>query len=112
MRLQIVGERTLLLTAASRPRAGNLAAWPREIPDDSGTHAVMVNHLAGQPAHTLLVRTALPGGYHLLVGRDLGLYLPLERKFAFGLTAAVTFLFVVGVAGALLIRRQLLSRGW
>jgi signal transduction histidine kinase len=111
MRLQIVGERTLLLTdAAYRPLAGNLAAWPREIPDDSGTHAVMVNHLAGQPAHTLLVRTALPGGYHLLVGRDLGLYLPLERKFAFGLTAAVTFLFLVGVAGAILIRRQVLAR--
>jgi signal transduction histidine kinase len=111
MHLQIVGERTLLLTdAAYRPLAGNLAAWPREIPDDSGTHAVMVDTLAGQPTHTLLVRTALPGGYHLLVGRDLGLFLPLERQFAFGLTAAVTFLFVVGVAGTILIRRQLLAR--
>lgn len=111
LRLQIVGERTLLLTdAAYRPLAGNLAAWPREIADDSGTHAVMVEHLAGQPTHTLLVRAALPGGYHLLVGRDLGFYLPLERQFAFGLTAAVTFLFVVGVAGAILIRRQLLAR--
>jgi hypothetical protein len=111
LRLQIVGERTLLLTdPAYRPLAGNLAAWPREIPDDPGTHAVMVDHLAGQPTHTLLVRTTLPGGYHLLVGRDLGLFLPLERQFAFGLTAAVTFLFVVGVAGAILIRRQLLAR--
>lgn len=111
LRLQIVGERTLLLTdAAYRPLAGNLAAWPREIADDAGTHAVMVEHLAGQPTHTLLVRAALPGGYHLLVGRDLGFYLPLERQFAFGLTAAVTFLFVVGVAGAILIRRQLLAR--
>jgi signal transduction histidine kinase len=111
LRLQIVGERTLLLTDADyRPLAGNLAAWPRELPDGSGQHAVMVDQLAGQPAHTLLVRTTLPGGYHLLVGRDLGFYLPLERKFAWGLTAAVTFLFVVGVAGAMLIRRQLLTR--
>jgi signal transduction histidine kinase len=111
LRLQIVGERTLLLTdPAYRPLAGNLAAWPREIPDDAGTHAIMVDHLAGQPTHTLLVRTALPGGYHLLVGRDLGLFLPLERQFAFGLTVAVTFLFVVGVAGAILIRRQVLAR--
>jgi signal transduction histidine kinase len=111
LRLQIVGERTLLLTdPAYRPLAGNLAAWPREMPDDAGTHAVMVDRLAGQPTHTLLVRTTLPGGYHLLVGRDLGLFLPLERQFAFGLTAAVTFLFVVGVAGAVLIRRQLLTR--
>jgi signal transduction histidine kinase len=111
LRLHIVGERTLLLTDADyRPLAGNLAAWPREIPDGSGQHAVMVDQLAGQPAHTLLLRTTLPGGYHLLVGRDLGFYLPLERKFAWGLTAAVTFLFVVGVAGAILIRRQLLAR--
>jgi hypothetical protein len=111
LRLQIVGERTLLLTdAAYRPLAGNLAAWPRELPDGAGSHAVMVDQLAGQPVHTLLLRTTLPGGYHLLVGRDLGFYLPLERKFAWGLTAAVTFLFVVGVAGAILIRRQLLAR--
>jgi signal transduction histidine kinase len=111
LRLHIVGERTLLLTdPAYRPLAGNLAAWPREIADDAGTHAIMVDHLAGQPTHTLLVRTTLPGGYHLLVGRDLGLFLPIERQFAFGLTAAVTFLFVVGVAGAILIRRQVLAR--
>jgi hypothetical protein len=111
LRLQIVGERTLLLTDADyRPLAGNLAAWPRELPDGPGAHAVMVDQLAGQPAHTLLLRETLPGGYHLLVGRNLGFYLPLERKFAWGLTAAVTFLFVVGVAGAILIRRQLLAR--
>ena len=62
--------------------------------------------------HTLLLRTTLAGGYHLLVGRDLGFYLPLERKFAWGLTAAVSFLFVVGVAGALLIRRQQVHQGY
>jgi signal transduction histidine kinase len=111
LRLHIVGERTLLLTDADyRPLAGNLAAWPRELPEGSGAHAVMVDHLAGQPVHTLLLRETLPGGYHLLVGRDLGFYLPLERQFAWGLTAAVTFLFVVGVAGAILIRRQVLAR--
>jgi signal transduction histidine kinase len=111
LRLQIVGERTLLLTGPDyQPVAGNLAAWPREVPDGVGARTAMVVHLGGQPAHTLLVRETLPGGYHLLVGRDLGFYQPLERQFAWGLTAAVTFLFVVGVAGALLIRRQLLAR--
>jgi signal transduction histidine kinase len=44
------------------------------------------------------------------VGRDLALFLPLERRFTTGLMAAVLFLFVVGVAGAILIRRQLLAR--
>src|SRR5580658_7794170 len=108
--MQIAGERTLLLTDnAYRPLAGNLAAWPRDIPDQPGMHAVMAD-IAGQPTHTLLVRTTLPGGYHLLVGRDLALFLPLERRFTSGLLAAVLFLFVVGVAGAILIRRQLLAR--
>ncbi|HSY45658.1 MAG TPA: ATP-binding protein [Steroidobacteraceae bacterium] len=109
--MQIAGERTLLLTdSAYRPLAGNLAAWPQGLPDTPGAHAVMVDDLAGQHTHTLLVRRALPGGYHLLVGRDLSLFLPLERRFAWGLTAAVTFLFVVGVAGAILMRRELLVR--
>ena len=108
--MQIAGERTLLLTdSAYRPLAGNLKAWPQNIPDKPGTQAVMAD-LAGQPTHTLLVRATLPGGYHLLVGRDLALFLPLERRFTFGLIAAVMFLFLVGVAGAILIRRELLAR--
>jgi len=108
--MQIAGDRTLLLTdSAYRPLAGNLKAWPQDVPEKPGTQAVMAD-LAGQPTHTLLVRTTLPGGYHLLVGRDLALFLPLERRFTFGLIAAVTFLFLVGVAGAILIRRELLAR--
>jgi len=108
--LQIAGERTLLLTDGGYRRlAGNLAAWPAGIPDRPGMNAVMVD-LAGQPTHTLLVQTTLAGGYHLLVGRDLSRFLPLERRFTWGLIGAVTFLFVVGVAGALVIRRALLAR--
>ena len=40
----------------------------------------------------------------------MSLFLPLERRFWYGLAAAVTFLFVVGVVGAILIRRELLVR--
>ncbi|HET7757568.1 MAG TPA: ATP-binding protein [Steroidobacteraceae bacterium] len=110
VRLQIAGERTLLLTdAAYRPLAGNLAAWPQGVPDRPGMNAVMVD-LAGQPTHTMLVQTTLPGGYHLLVGRDLARFLPLEQRFTYGLLGAGTFLFVVGAAGAILIRRSLLAR--
>jgi signal transduction histidine kinase len=108
--MQIPGERTLLLTDANYHRlAGNVASWPKELNDRQGTRAVMVD-LAGQPTHTMLVQTALPGGYHLLVGRDLARFLPLERRFTYGLIAAIGFLFLVGVAGAILIRRELLAR--
>ncbi len=108
--LQIAGERALLLTdSAYRPLAGNLSAWPQGVPDTPGTHAVAAD-LAGQPTRTLLVHTTLPGGYHLLVGRDNTLFLPLERRFTSGLLFAVTFLFAVGVVGAILMRRELLAR--
>ena len=75
--MQIAGERTLLLTDGAYHRlAGNLATWPQGIPAHAGMHAVMAD-LAGQPTHTLLVQTTLPGGYHLLVGRDLARFLEL-----------------------------------
>jgi len=108
--LQIAGERALLLTdRAYRPLAGNLTAWPQGLADKPGTHAVVVD-LAGQRTRTLLVQTTLPGGYHLLVGRDNALFLPLERRFTSSLLLALSFLFAVGVAGAILMRRELLAR--
>lgn len=108
--MQIAGERTLLLTDDNyRPLAGNLAAWPKDIPDNPATRAVMAD-IAGRPTHTLLVRTTLPGGYHLLVGRDLALFLPLERRFTWGLITAVALLLCMGIGGALLLRHELLAR--
>ncbi len=108
--MQIAFERALLVTDDHyRKLAGNLAAWPANLPAEAGNHSVTA-YLPDRPGGMGLVQRTLPGGYHLLVGRDLSLYLPLERQFAWGLAAAVTFLFVVGVAGALLIRRQLLAR--
>jgi hypothetical protein len=108
--LQIAGERILLLTDASlRPLAGNLPAWPGGVPASPGTSTIMVN-LGGQPTETVVVRTALPGGYNLLVGRDIARFAPLQRRFWFGLAGAVAILSIVGVLGGILIRRALLSR--
>jgi signal transduction histidine kinase len=57
-----------------------------------------------------MVLTILPGGYRLLVGRDVDRFAPIERRFWYGLAAAVAVLTVAGLIGALLIRRALLSR--
>ncbi len=57
-----------------------------------------------------MVLTALPGGYRLLVGRDVDRFAPIERRFWYGLAAAVAVLTVAGLIGALLIRRALLAR--
>ncbi len=108
--MQIAGERILLLTDASlRPLAGNLAAWPASAPDKPGTYTVPID-LGGQRTMVSIVRTVLPGGYNLLVGRDVERFAPIERRFWEGLAAAVAVLSVAGLLGGILIRRALLSR--
>ncbi len=108
--MQIAGERILLLADTSlRPLAGNLTAWPRGIPDEPGSYTLPID-LDGQRSTVSIVRTALPGGYNLLVGRDVERYAPLERRFWSGLAAAVAVLLVAGLLGGILIRRALLSR--
>lgn len=108
--LQIAGERILLLAdAEGRVLAGNLAHWPQGVPPRAGTYTVPVP-LDGRRVPTVLVRTDLPGGYRLLVGRDLGRYAPIETNFWLGLGAALVVLVVMGGIGALLIRRELMSR--
>src|SRR5471032_848506 len=69
--LQIAGERILLLTdAARRPLAGNLRAWPDAVPVQPGVSTITMD-IGGHATQAVLVRAALPGGYSLLVGRDL-----------------------------------------
>jgi hypothetical protein len=108
--LQIAGERILLLTDSSRrPLAGNVPAWPPGVPVSPGMSTITMD-LAGQSTQAVLVRAALPGGYYLLVGRDLARFAPLERRFWYGLAGAVAVLCIVGVLGGVLIRRTLLFR--
>jgi signal transduction histidine kinase len=108
--LQIAGERLLLLTDTSfNPLAGNLPAWPSNVPANPGTYTVNLA-LAGAKAEVALVHTILPGGYHLLVGRNIARYLPLEQRFWYALASAVGILSVLGTLGGILIRRALMSR--
>src|SRR5271154_204615 len=103
--LQIAGERILLFADSSlRPLAGNLPAWPLNVPGKPGTYTVAVN-LDGHQTRAVLVSNTLPGEYHLLVGRDLARFAPLETRFWYGLSAATAILAIVGVLGGFLIRR-------
>jgi signal transduction histidine kinase len=108
--MQIPGERILLLVGpAGRPLAGNISAWPRDIPTRAGSYTLPVT--LGERRKTLaMVLTALPGGYRLLVGRNIDRFAPIERRFWYGLAAAVAVLTVAGLIGALLIRSALLAR--
>jgi signal transduction histidine kinase len=108
--MQIAGDRILLLTDASLHRlAGNLAQWPQDVPAKPGMYTVTAN-LGGHLTECVFVRTALPGGYNLLVGRDVARFAPLTRHFWSGLAGAIAVLSIVGVLGGVFIRRALLAR--
>jgi signal transduction histidine kinase len=108
--MQIAGERQLLLAdAALRPLAGNLPAWPQNVPAKPGTYAVQLE-LDNRVTNLAVVHATLAGGYHLLVGRDTARYLPIERRFWYALAGAVAILSVLGTFGGILIRRALMAR--
>src|SRR3984957_128479 len=110
VRMQIAAERILLLTDASlHPMAGNLPAWPPNVPLVPGNYKVKVE-LGGQGMQMALVHVATLGSYHLLVGRDNALFAPLQTRFWYGLAAAIAVLSIAGLLIGLITRRALLIR--
>ena len=107
--LQIAGDRLLLLAnPALQPLAGNLEVWPAEVPAKPGVYTVDMT-VTGHRIRVGLVRGALPGGYSLLVGRDLTHFNPLENRFWLGLAFSLTVLLGLGMFGGWLVRRTVLS---
>lgn len=108
--LQIAHERMLLLVDPAGHRlAGNIGAWPSDMPAKQGTYTITVP-LHGRPSRAVCAYVALPGGYKVMVGRDVAKFVPLEARFWYGLSGAVAILAIAGIIGATLIRRELLSR--
>lgn len=109
IRMQIAGDRILLLTDSARqPLAGNLPAWPK-VPTTPGDYYVQVD-MGVRGQQTALVHVALLGQYNLLVGRDNRLFAPLEKRFWYGLTGAVAVLSIAGLLIGLITRRALMTR--
>lgn len=108
--MQIAGDRILLLTDSQlRPLAGNVRAWPGNLAAVPGNYRVNID-LGTRANKDTLVHVARLGGYYLLIGRDNKLFAPLERRFWYGLTAAVAVLFIAGLLVGLITRRALMSR--
>jgi signal transduction histidine kinase len=108
--MQIAGDRILLLADPSlKPLAGNLTAWPRGLPAAAGNYRIKVD-MAERGIQTSLVHVTQLGGYVLLVGRDNTLFAPLERRFWYGLIAAVAVISIAGLLIGLITRRVLMAR--
>src|SRR6202047_626165 len=108
--MQIPGERILLLTDASlHPLAGNLQAWPAGMPATPGNYKINLG-LRDRGIQEALVHVTNLGSYNLLVGRDNGLFKPLQTRFWYGLSAAVAVLCIAGLFVGIITRRALMSR--
>ncbi|MHB8817081.1 MAG: sensor histidine kinase, partial [Steroidobacteraceae bacterium] len=108
--MQIAGDRILLLADSSlKPLSGNLRIWPSNVPAATGNYRINIDFV-DRPRQDTLVHVAHLGDYYLLVGRDNKLFAPLERRFWYGLTAAIAVLSIAGLMVGLITRRALMSR--
>jgi signal transduction histidine kinase len=103
--------RTLLLLADPtwRVLAGTLPAWPEAAGREPGRRELAMGAHGG-PGTTRAVIADLPGGYHLLVGREVTPILVIRRLFFLGLAGAAAAILLLGAVGAVLLRRVALAR--
>lgn len=107
---QPVGDEKFILLADGNlaPIEGNLKAWPRGVPLADGTYTLSFE-LNQRSVPAIFVKTSLPGGLNLIVGRNMSNFKALERLFWLGLIGAGGTVLVFAVFGGLLIRRALLA---
>src|SRR6266568_3029092 len=103
----------LLTTAAGEGLAGNVGSLATGIIDNPGWAETVYRRIDEQDAseHHAIVRVnQLPGGFHLLVGRDLE---ERERLFDVVISAgrwSVAIVVVLGLAGGFFVTRRVLKR--
>ena len=103
----------LVTDADGRPLAGNIAAWPSEVPARSGwlsftIEARVKGRLETHPARGKLF--IIPGGYRLLVGRDTSDATAFRNRVKTTLLWAGSVALVVGLLGGTAMSRNLLRR--
>jgi signal transduction histidine kinase len=99
----------LLVNPARQRLAGNLSAWPAEIGYATGWYQVEMRH-EGQDHSTRLLNVALPGGFQLLVGRDVEVRDQMRALILNGLAWATAAALVIAAVGGIFARRALLGR--
>jgi signal transduction histidine kinase len=93
----------LLTDPSSHRVVGNLSGWPSNIPRDGAWYDVQVER-AGRSGMARLHRFELPGGFHLLVGRDVEVHAQMARLLTDALLWSAGIALLLGTAGALAVR--------
>ncbi|HXL83972.1 MAG TPA: PAS domain-containing protein [Casimicrobiaceae bacterium] len=98
----------MILADASKAKlAGNLPTWPIEVPGAPGTYGLALDS-GGTSKRVVVSHVKLPGGYHLLMGRESVRFQSLVDLFWFGIAGATGIALVLGALIGWLIRRALL----
>ena len=99
----------LLADSTLKPIAGNLQAWPAEVKAKPGWYQVPL--VRNDRIRVMQIEeVALPGGFHLLVGRDIQDRAEVRTLIVDGLGWAAASAFILAIAGGLLVRRAVLRR--
>src|SRR5215468_1005581 len=96
-----------------RPLAGNIAAWPADAPTHSGWLSFALERRVGARTETRPARGRLfiiPGGYRLLVGRDISDAAAFRSQVRSTLVWAGLIALGIGVVGGTVMGRNLLRR--
>lgn len=93
----------LLADRTLRPIAGNLEVWPRLLTPDVEWAEIPIDR-AGVRGLARVRHFILPGGYNLLVGRDVQARAKLRRILGDALLWAPAIVVALGTAGALAVR--------
>ena len=103
-------DQIMVLADASKLRlAGNLPAWPTEVPDAPGTYGLVIDLGGGSTMRVVASHVRLPGGYHFLMGRESVRFESLVERFWYGITGAMVIVVVLGAVIGWLSHRALLS---
>jgi PAS domain S-box-containing protein len=93
-----------------RRLAGNLPAWPAEVPDVPGTYGLVIGLGGDASMRVVTSHVALPGGYSILMGRESVRFHSLVQRFWYGIVGAMALVLALGALIALRSRRVLVAQ--
>jgi signal transduction histidine kinase len=93
----------LLVDANMKHIAGNLTNWPATVTEVGSWYGLPVMR-AGMRSLANVQRYELPGGYHLLIGRDVQVRAQLRSMLTDALLWAVIVVLLMATVGALVVR--------